>query len=258
VDNSAGLGGGSVINESRAGPWIIGHRGAAGHAPENTPASFSAAVAMGVDGVEFDVQFTADDEPIVLHDETLERMAGVAARVSDYSASRLSGFDVGFLSGAAWRGQRLPLVDDVGRLVPPPLELHAEIKDYRPVTAGQIRRLIEVLERRGGLARAVISSPHEDILSAVAREAPTVRRALLLFKDVRFPTDAVRRADLLGCRAVNPNASLITPDLVDVCHRHHMKVLAFTVNERSTMDHLSQMGVDGFFTDYPDRLAARR
>src|SRR5262245_47754567 len=99
---------------------------------------------MGVDGVEFDVQFTADDEPVVLHDETLERMAGVAARVSDHPASRLSGFDLGFRHGPAWRGQRLPLVDDVGRLVPPPMELHAEIKDYRPVTPKQIGRLLDV------------------------------------------------------------------------------------------------------------------
>ncbi len=213
---------------------------------------------MGVDGVEFDVQFTSDDEPVVLHDETLERMAGVAARVSDHSASRLSGFDLGFRHGAAWRGQRLPLVDDVGRIVPPPIELHAEIKDYRPITPRQIARLMEVLEHRGGLGRAVISSPHEDVLSAVARAAPGARRALLLFRDVRFPTDAARRADLLGCHAINPNASLVTPELVDVCHRHHMKVLAFTVNERSTMDDLSQMGVDGFFTDYPDRLTGRR
>jgi glycerophosphoryl diester phosphodiesterase len=213
---------------------------------------------MGVDGVEFDVQFTADDEPIVLHDETLERMAGVAVRPADHTAARLGGFDLGFLSGPAWRGQRLPLVEDVGRLAPPPLELHAEIKDYRPVTARQIGRLLEALDRRGGLERVVVSSPHEDVLSAVARAAPGVRRALLLFRDVRFPTDAARRADLLGCHAVNPNQSLVTPELVDVCHRHHMKVFAFTVNERSAMDHLLKMGVDGFFSDYPDRLVAGR
>jgi glycerophosphoryl diester phosphodiesterase len=53
---------------------------------------------------------------------------------------------------------------------------------------------------------------------------------------------------------VNPNAGIVSPELVEVCHRHHMKVLAFTVNERGTMRALLEMGVDGFFSDYPDRL----
>jgi glycerophosphoryl diester phosphodiesterase len=238
-----------------AGPWIIGHRGAAGHAPENTMASFTAALGMGVDGVEFDVQFTRDLHPVILHDETLERMAGVAVRVTDHAALELSGFDIGFRSGPVWRGQRIPFVDDVARLIPPPLQLHAEIKDYAPVTDAQIGRLLQALERHGGLDRAVISSPHEEVLSAVKRQAPAARTALLLFRDVRHPVDAARRAALLGCHAVNPNAALVTEDLVEVCHRHHMKVLAFTVNERGVMRTLSQKGVDGFFTDYPDRLS---
>jgi glycerophosphoryl diester phosphodiesterase len=246
--------GGHAIDEMTAGPWIIGHRGAAGHAPENTAAAFAAALALGVDGVEFDVQFAADGCPLVLHDETLERMAGVAARVSDHSASRLAGFDIGFRSGPAWRGQRVPRVEDVARLVPAGVELHAEIKDYRPVGEQDLARLLDVLRRHGGLERAVISSPHEDILSSVSRLAPGARTARLLFRGARVPGDAARRAALLGCHAVNPNAGIVSPELVEVCHRHHMKVLAFTVNERGTMRALLEMGVDGFFSDYPDRL----
>lgn len=237
-----------------AGPWIIGHRGAAGHAPENTTASFEAAVAFGVDGVEFDVQFTADGCPVVLHDETLQRMGGVSARVADHTAARLAGFDVGFRSGPMWRGQRVPRVEDVARLVPVGIELHVEVKDYRPVSHEELSRLLDVLRRHGGLDRVVISSPHEEILSSASRIAPGMRTALLVFGDTRSPLDAARRAALLGCHAVNPNKSLVSPELVDVCHRHHMKVFAFTVNERGTMRTLLQMGVDGFFSDYPDRL----
>jgi glycerophosphoryl diester phosphodiesterase len=237
-----------------AGPWIIGHRGAAGHAPENTSASFDAAIALGVDGVEFDVQFASDGCPVVLHDETLERMGGVNARVIDHTAGRLAGFDVGFRSGPAWRGQRVPRVEDVARLVPKGIELHAEVKDYRPASRDDLARLLDALRRHGGLDRVVISSPHEDVLTSVTRLAPGTRTALLVFRDTRSPLDAARRAALMGCHAVNPNKSLVTPELVDVCHRHHMKVFAFTVNERGTMRTLLQMGVDGFFSDYPDRL----
>lgn len=233
---------------------IIGHRGAAGLAPENTEAAFHAAVLAGVDAVEFDVQFTADGWPVVFHDETLERMAGVAARIRDYSESVLKGFDIGFRAGAAFRGERIIAVRDVAALVPQGIELHAEIKDHEPVTEIHLRRLMDAFEKYGGTGRVIFSSPHEDTISDIRRMLPGARTALLLFQSVKFPSDAARRAAFLGCFSVNPDAGLITPELVEICHRHHMQVYAFTVNERGMMRKLAQMGVNGFFTDFPDRF----
>jgi len=240
------------------GPVIIGHRGAAGLAPENTLAAFAAGLAAGADAVEMDVQFTADGYPVVLHDETLERMAGVRSRVRDYVESALRGFDIGFRHGPEFRGQRIPALDEVARLVPAGIEMHVEIKDYEPVREDHLRRMIETLDREGGLARVIFSSPHEETLTDLTRLAPGCRTALLLFRGVKVPTDAARRAAYIGCSAVDPNASLVDDELVDVCHRHNMKVFAFTVNERGTMRKLTQMGVDGVFTDYPDRLREAR
>ena len=218
-------------------------------------AAFQAALALGVDAVEFDVQFTADARPVVFHDENLERMAGVPVRVRDYSESVLSGFDIGFRHGPAWRGLRVPSLEQVARLVPGHIALHVEIKDYDPIEARHLEGLIEPLARLGGLSRVMVSSPHEETLSEVLRLSPGIRAALLLFRRVNVPTDAARRAAHIGCAAVNPDATLVTSELVQLCHRHGMQVLTFTVNERGTMRKLIDMGVDGFFTDYPDRLA---
>ena len=217
-------------------------------------AAFSAALALGVDAVEFDVQFTADGHPVVIHDENLERMAGVPARVRELTLAALAGFDVGFRHGPEFRGLRVPPLEDVARLVPAQTTLHAEVKDYDPVDETHLRRLIDTLDRFGGLGRTIFSSPHEETLSQILRLRPDARAALLLFARVNVPTDAARRAAHIGCVAVNPTASLITPELVQICHRHGMQVLTFTVNERGTMRKLMEMGVDGFFTDYPDRL----
>lgn len=218
-------------------------------------AAFRAALALGVDAVEFDVQFTADSRPVVFHDENLERMAGVAVRVRDYPESMLWGFDIGFRHG--YRGLRIPSLEEVAQLVPPPVALHCEIKDYDPVSRDQMKRLVEIMGRLGGLERVVVSSPHEETLAEVLSVSPGIRAALLLFKRVTVPTDAARRAAHIGCAAVNPDVTLITPELVQLCHRHGMQVLTFTVNERGTMRKLMEMGVDGFFSDYPDRLLAR-
>lgn len=233
---------------------IIGHRGAAGHAPENTPASFAAAVALGVDAVEFDVQFTADGYPVVFHDETLQRMAGVPARIRDHMESVLRCFDVGFLHGDEHRGERIPAVRQVAEMVPPGVDLHVEIKDYDQVGDDHLRRLVETLRGSGALGRAVFSSPHEEILSAIRGISPDSPVALLIFRSVKVPTDAARRAAYIGCSAVCPNQALVDDDLVSVCHRHGMKVFPFTVNERGTMRKLTNAGVDGFYTDYPDRF----
>ena len=204
--------------------------------------------------MEFDVQFTADGWPVVFHDETLERMAGVAARIRDYSESVLQGFDIGFRSGAAFRGERIIAVRDVAALVPQGIELHAEIKDCEPVTEVHLRRLLDAFEKHGGAGRVIFSSPHEDTISDIRRMLPGARTALLLFQSVKFPSDAARRAAFLGCFSVNPDAGLVTPELVEICHRHHMQVYAFTVNERGMMRKLALMGVNGFFTDFPDRF----
>lgn len=235
---------------------IIGHRGAAGHAPENTEAAFAAALALGVDAVEFDVQFTADGRPVVFHDEDLGRMAAVPARIRSYSEAVLRGFDIGFRHGPGYRGLRVPAVGDIARLVAPPTHLHVEIKDYDLVGDDHLSSLIETLANLGGLSRVTFSSPHEEMLARILGLAPGARAALLLFKQVKVPADAARRAAHIGCVAVNPDASLVTPELVQLCHRHGMQVLTFTVNERGTMRKLMQMGVDGFFTDFPDRLMA--
>ncbi len=235
-------------------PIVIGHRGAAGHAPENTPAAFEEAVRLGADAVEFDVQFSADGWPLVFHDETLQRMANVPVRVRGCPASVLECFDVGFRHGDLFRGQRIPAVSEVARIVPAPMTLHAEIKDYDPVGDDHLRRLIETVEHEGALDRTVFSSPHEEVLADLRRLRKDLRTALLIFSDVRHPSDAARRAALLGCGSVHPSVAVVDANLVGVCHRHGMAVNVFTINDRATARKLESQGVDGFFTDYPDRL----
>jgi len=76
-------------------PLIIGHRGASAVAPENTMAAFREAIAAGCDGIEFDVRLTRDGVPVIIHDSTLRRTAGLAARVADLTWAELEQVDVG-------------------------------------------------------------------------------------------------------------------------------------------------------------------
>ena len=76
-------------------PLIIGHRGASADAPENTMAAFREAIAVGADGIEFDVRLTRDGVPVVIHDSTLRRTGGLPQRIAEITQSELATIDVG-------------------------------------------------------------------------------------------------------------------------------------------------------------------
>src|ERR1041384_2426876 len=76
-------------------PLIIGHRGASAVAPENTMAAFRKAIAVGADGIEFDVRLSRDGVPVVIHDSTLHRTAGLPQRIAEVTWSELGSVDVG-------------------------------------------------------------------------------------------------------------------------------------------------------------------
>src|SRR6185295_20215055 len=86
----------------------IAHRGASGRAPENTPAAFAAALALGAEAIELDCQLSADGEPVVIHDETLERTSDGRGPVGDRTAAELDQLDAGSWFGPEFRGERIP------------------------------------------------------------------------------------------------------------------------------------------------------
>src|SRR5215212_8361264 len=85
-------------------PLVIAHRGASGLAPENTLAAFKLAMALGADGVEMDVQLSADNRAVVIHDARVNRTTNAAGFVENFTADHLAGMDAG-----AWFDRRLAL-----------------------------------------------------------------------------------------------------------------------------------------------------
>jgi glycerophosphoryl diester phosphodiesterase len=234
------------------GTEIIGHRGASGHGPENTEAALLAGLRLGATAIEVDVQFTADGVPVVFHDRSLERMAGVRGRIRDQTARELSGYDVGFRHGDDHRGARILTLDEAAALVPANVGLHVEIKDYDSVSSHHLKELIASLRRRGGLDRCIASSFSEKVLTALRTAEGRIRRGLLV--SVAGPDSAKTAADL-GCESLHPNADVTDRRLVDECHESGLRVYPYTVNDPGRMRHLIALGVDGLYTDFPARLA---
>lgn len=228
----------------------IGHRGAAGVAPENTIASFRRAVALGADAVELDVQRTRDGHLVVMHDDTVDRTTDGSGRVSDLDLAAIRRLDAGAWKGAAYAGERVPTLDEVIHAVGAPTLLFVELKG--PVTVrGLEEQLLRTLERAGARAR-VSSFDHRALARLRALDGALALGALF----TALPVDAVALARACGANAIHPNREYVVPELVAEAHAADLEVHVFTVNDPREAVALRAMGVDGIFSDHPDRLSA--
>jgi len=160
----------SILLDPEARP-VIGHRGAAAHAPENTIVSFERAVADGADAIEFDVHVSADGHAVVIHDSTLDRTTDGTGAIAELTLERIRAVDAGARyaheSAHPYRGQgvRVPTLAEVLDRFPE-LPMLIEIKTPRARQA--VRR---TLEAHGAASRCVIGSFDHAAL-AIFREPP--------------------------------------------------------------------------------------
>ena len=216
---------------------LIGHRGAAGLAPENTLASFAKAVALGVDGVELDVRLV-EDELVVIHDERVDRTTDGSGLVGELSLAQLRRLDAG-------AGERIPTLTEVLAAVPSRCLVNVELKGAG--TAAPVARTL------GGQRRPLlVSSFDHGELAQFHALCPDVPCAPLIG---RWQAGLERVAKSLDASAVNLADRLASAERVAKIASWGCRSLVYTVNDAQRAQRLKGMGVAGVFTDYPDRLA---
>ena len=202
----------------------LAHRGDWRHAPENSLAAMHAALAIpGCDGLEFDVRRSADGVPIILHDESLERVQGRSDRADTLTAEALEGHGI-------------PALADVLLAVGRRAYLDVELKGDHD------RAVVEVLASGRGaeLRHAVISSFDPATLERIGGLAPAWPRWLNVH---RLDATAIATATELGCRGVAARWEAIDPGTMAMARAADLDVAAFTVRRRATFDRLSRLGV---------------
>lgn len=234
--------------------WIIAHRGASGHAPENTLAAFQMAVEMGAQFIETDLQMTRDMRIVAMHDATVNRTTNGRGKISKMSLAEMRGLDAGawFLSddGRSFKGERVPMLDEILAFAQKAdVPFYLELKPSE--TWGMELSVAGALQNSGEICRAVVISFDAGVLLAMRRAAPMVMMGLLA---ERPTSQTVVKAVEMGARQVLPKADAVTPELVVAAKGQGLGVVAWTVNEPEEMRALMATGVDGIITDYPDRL----
>lgn len=233
-------------------PWIVAHRGASGHAPENTIAAFERAVELGAQFIETDLHLTRDARFVAIHDPTLNRTTNGSGMVRDATLAELSRLDAGVWFDRQFIGQRIPSLEDVLEFARKhDVVFYLEIK-YEAAW-GMHHALVAALQGGEAAARTVVLSFDPSTVASL-RKLDTSMMVGLLVDDAKL--DAVKTALEVGARQLCPRWDLVTRELVDEAHRADLHVVPWTVNELSQMRTVIKAEVDGIMTDLPDRLRA--
>jgi glycerophosphoryl diester phosphodiesterase len=232
-------------------PLNLGHRGALSLAPENTLASFARARDSGADGVEFDVQLSADAQLVIIHDHTLERTTDGRGGVVSRSLAELKQLDAGRWFDPGYAGERIPTLQEVIDLLGNQMLLNIEIKS-KPGENGDLEQsVIECIRRNRCEGKVLISSFNMESLRRVRQAAPELPIGVLY----SHPLDEEEITDLRA-EAVHPQWTLVDEDLVQRAHAAGRKVNVWTVNEEADQRRMIALGVDAIITNFPQRLAS--
>lgn len=235
---------------------VVAHRGSSGTAPENTMAAFRQAVAAGVDMIELDVRLTRDLEPVVIHDRTLRRTAAWNRRIWHVTLAEARRLDAGAWYSKAFRGERIPHLDDVLEWLPGNIDLNIEVKtdgDPRPATIFE-HAVARALRPFRSVNRIMISSFDHRFLRRLRRLLPSVTLAALflpLRDSGRSPAGIVESARASGLVC---STAWLRSRMVDNLHANVFFLYCYRVNTRLQLNRAIRLGVDGVITDYPARI----
>jgi len=230
--------------QSESKPLIIGHRGAMGYETENTLASIEKALELGVDMIEIDVFQIQSGEIVVFHDELVERLTNGAGRIEEYNYFDMKRL---LLDG----GHRIPMIQDVLKLVDHRVPMNIELKGRG--TAANVHKIASFYSEKRGWHpdQFLVSSFDWDELRAYRELNPTGRIAVLTEGD---PLEALDVAAELKAEAINPQHTQLNGENVAKIHEAGYKVYTWTVNDPAEFQRLVSIGVDGVFSDFPDRM----
>lgn len=238
-------------------PQIIAHRAGLAYAPENSLSALEKCLSLSCHYIEFDVRLTACGTPIVFHDETLKRLAGNKAKISNSQWQEIKDSDIGSTFSKKFKGEKiLTLTEMIHFLMEHNMNANIELKpgtnDTYELVTNTLAQVMQHWSLNDGLP--LISSFDTKALALSQTIAPEMARGLLLEE---WDNDWKKDADDLACASVHLSSKIVTESRIKAIHDAGRKVLVYTVNKQKKAKRLLEMGVDGLFSDYPDLLTTK-
>lgn len=232
-------------------PIVIGHRGAAGEAPENTLASFRLAAEQGSHMVELDIHMSEDGKLIVCHDDTLDRTTDISGAIRSLHSDVIREADAGSWFSPSFAGERVPFLEEVYDLLPEHIEINVEVKDSGGALFDEV--LLNYLRGDNRIDRTVVSSFDHKLLLRLKQAEPELRIGLL------YAADLIHHASYAALLetevwSLHPHHGLIGACDAEDAVAAGLHIYPYTANRSADWDRLLSIGVTGIITDYPGRL----
>ena len=214
--------------------------------------SFEKALELGADALEFDVALTRDGIPVVIHDDTLDRTTDGRGPVEAATYDEIAGLDAG-----SWKAvpTHVPTLDEVLEHLAQRTLLNLEIK-LSPRRVEIVDACAEAVRGHDALEQVVFSSFDHDALRLLRHLLPSARIGVLSVA-TGFE-HALRCAAEIRAENGHPPVVLVRPPLVERSHAAGFKVWTWTANSKAIIDDAVRCGVDGIFSDFPERVVAAR
>jgi len=233
---------------------LLGHRGAAAEAPENTLTSFHAALAAGADGVELDVHRTRDGAVVVIHDDTVSAVAGQPGRVAEMTLAEIQRLDAGSHFAPAFAGERIPTLGEALEAVGPQTVVNIELKGVSARADGLEREVARIVREHRMEGRVIVSSFNPLRLIRLRRLAPALPRAMLYAPDMPIFVRDLWLLPFVHPDALHPAHEMIDAAFMAQARRWGVRVNAWTVDDPAEARRLVALGVDGIITNDPRKL----
>lgn len=230
---------------------IVGHRGAAGVAPENTLPSFESAWAAGVAWVETDVRLTRDGVPVLLHDPMLDRTTTGQGPVEEQTWDEVQAVDAGVRFSPAFAGTRVPRLEELLAAAAGRSGVLIELKTEPERPDLLVRQVLAAVEAARAQSWVRLISFEADLLeraaAAMAGREDRIPLGLISNTVVGLVEAAVR----LGCAAVHPRLTALSPELVAAARFAGLRINTWTANTPVEVLRAAEAGVDEITTDFP-------
>ncbi len=233
-------------------PIVFAHRGFSGKAPENTLPAFTKALEVGVTGIELDVQLSKDGEVMVIHDEKIDRTTNGNGFLKEFTKDELKKLDAGNWFDSEYAGTTIPTLPEVLELIKNyPITLNIELKTGNCEYPGLEEKVLEYCRLYNMEDRVIYSSFNHNSLKHLKEIEPTAKIGVLYVLGINEPWEYSKDLD---AEAIHPAVHNICPELIEGAHNAGMKVNTYTIDDEEQMKKVLAVGVDGIFTNYPDRL----
>ncbi|WHX24614.1 glycerophosphodiester phosphodiesterase family protein [Virgibacillus halodenitrificans] len=245
----------AASNDSKSQVANVAHRGASGHAPENTMAAFDKAFKMKADYIEIDVQMTEDGELVVIHDTTVNRTTNGVGNIKDLTLEQVEQLDAGSWFSNTFSGERIPTFEEVIDTYRGKIGILIELKSPE-LYPGIEEKMAEVLKERKmdrpNNNKIIIQSFNHTSVQASKELLPNIPHGVLAGMSWKDVTDEQLAKFATYADFFNPNLNIVSPELLQRVHTHDMKMYPYTVRIQEQADNLLQLGVDGIITDFPE------